>query len=240
MDFAWSRGVIVVPNDHLVTEATRARWQNWCRQVEEYEEKNPPPHLLTVDPFIRRPLTPLETRLARLDETGAKPATPEDEKNDQIPEVKVDEVGDADAEGSTKAEDSSQPGASSNAAPETSFGNSDNVTDTVGVIAVDMKGNIAAGSSSGGIGMKHRGRIGPAALIGVGTHVIPIDRTDPDKTTVAVVTSGTGEQLASTFAASTCAQRLYFSQKMCHGGVFRNVSEEEALNSAIHREFLRR
>ncbi|KAL9038813.1 MAG: hypothetical protein Q9180_002903, partial [Flavoplaca navasiana] len=40
----------------------------------------------------------------------------------------------------------------------------DDITDTVGAIAVDCLGNIAAGSSSGGIGMKHRGRIGPAAL----------------------------------------------------------------------------
>lgn len=47
----------------------------------------------------------------------------------------------------------------------------DLVTDTVGCICVDRWGNVAAGSSSGGIGMKHRGRIGPAALIGVGTWI---------------------------------------------------------------------
>jgi taspase (threonine aspartase 1) len=47
----------------------------------------------------------------------------------------------------------------------------DLVTDTVGAICVDRWGNVAAGSSSGGIGMKHRGRIGPAALIGIGTWI---------------------------------------------------------------------
>lgn len=49
----------------------------------------------------------------------------------------------------------------------------DMITDTVGAIAIDFSGNMAAGSSSGGIGMKHRGRIGPAALVGVGTAIIP-------------------------------------------------------------------
>src|SRR5271155_3865674 len=61
----------------------------------------------------------------------------------------------------------------------------DNVTDTVGAIAVDCWGNIAAGSSSGGIGMKHKGRCGPAALVGVGTAVKPMDPNDPDQVCVA-------------------------------------------------------
>ncbi|KAI9870037.1 MAG: hypothetical protein M1830_004766, partial [Pleopsidium flavum] len=60
-------------------------------------------------------------------------------------------------------------------------GRDDVVMDTVGAIAVDCYGNIATGSSSGGIGMKHRGRTGPAALVGVGSAVIPIDPTDRRK-----------------------------------------------------------
>ncbi|KAL9594633.1 MAG: hypothetical protein Q9179_005306 [Wetmoreana sp. 5 TL-2023] len=77
----------------------------------------------------------------------------------------------------------------------------DDITDTVGAIAVDSLGNLAAGSSSGGIGMKHRGRIGPAALVGIGTAVIPVDADDTEKTSVATVTSGTGEHMATTMAA---------------------------------------
>lgn len=116
----------------------------------------------------------------------------------------------------------------------------DTITDTVGVIAVDMYGNIAAGSSSGGIGMKHPGRVGPAALIGIGTHVVPIDPTDPEKTTVAAVTSGTGEHIASTFAASTCALRLYYGQRMGRAGCFDNVSDEEAISAMLKKEFERK
>jgi taspase (threonine aspartase 1) len=62
----------------------------------------------------------------------------------------------------------------------------DLVTDTVGAICVDRWGRVAAGSSSGGIGMKFRGRVGPAALIGVGTWI----RSDEDGTVVASTCSG--------------------------------------------------
>lgn len=61
----------------------------------------------------------------------------------------------------------------------------DVVTDTVGAICVDRWGRVAAGSSSGGIGMKHRGRIGPAALIGIGTWI-----KVEDGTAVAATCSG--------------------------------------------------
>jgi len=62
----------------------------------------------------------------------------------------------------------------------------DIVTDTVGAICIDRWGRVAAGSSSGGIGMKHRGRVGPAALVGVGTWV----RTEEDGLVVGATTSG--------------------------------------------------
>lgn len=116
--------------------------------------------------------------------------------------------------------------------------NYDDITDTVGAIAVDCYGNIAAGSSSGGIGMKHRGRVGPAALVGVGTAVIPVDPSDPDKTCVATVTSGTGEHMATTMAASTCASRIYYSQRRGEAGVFEDVTEDEAMKAMIEVDFM--
>ncbi|KAB8078225.1 nucleophile aminohydrolase [Aspergillus leporis] len=114
----------------------------------------------------------------------------------------------------------------------------DRISDTVGAIAVDSEGNIAAGSSSGGIGMKFRGRIGPAALVGIGTAVIPVDPSDPDKTCVATVTSGTGEHIATTMAASTCASRIYYNQLRCEDGSFEEVTEDEALRAMITSDFM--
>lgn len=114
----------------------------------------------------------------------------------------------------------------------------DHITDTVGAIAVDGWGNIACAASSGGIGMKYRGRIGPAALVGVGTAVIPRDPDDSDETCVATVTSGTGEHMATTMAATVCAERLYQSVKKQKGGEYVEVTEDEALRSMIENEFM--
>ncbi|KAL6706748.1 hypothetical protein ACN47E_005084 [Coniothyrium glycines] len=114
----------------------------------------------------------------------------------------------------------------------------DHITDTVGAIAVDSRGNIACGASSGGIGMKYRGRVGPAALVGVGAAVIPVDPDDPEQTCVATVTSGTGEHMATTMAATVCAERLYQSVKKSKGGEYEEVTEDEALKAMIENEFM--
>lgn len=114
----------------------------------------------------------------------------------------------------------------------------DSITDTVGAIAIDTYGNIACGASSGGIGMKHRGRIGPAALVGIGASVIPVDPDDPDRTTVATVTSGTGEHMGTTMAASICSNRVFFSQRRTPGGGTEDATEDEALKAFIERDFM--
>jgi taspase (threonine aspartase 1) len=104
----------------------------------------------------------------------------------------------------------------------------DIVTDTVGAIAIDLQGNIAAGSSSGGIGMKHKGRTGPAALVGVGTAVVPQDPDDDLATSVAAVTSGTGEHMATCSASGKCAERLYQGTRRGPGG--RDIPEDDEHN----------
>ena len=116
----------------------------------------------------------------------------------------------------------------------------DRITDTVGAIAVDCFGNIAAGSSSGGIGMKHRGRTGPAALVGIGSAVIPIEPEDSDKASVATVTSGTGEHMATTMAAATCASRLYHSNRRTKHGGSEQTSDEHAIKAFVERDFMSR
>ncbi|OJD16359.1 hypothetical protein AJ78_03458 [Emergomyces pasteurianus Ep9510] len=120
------------------------------------------------------------------------------------------------------------------------LGSDDNIIDTVGAIAVDCHGNIAAGSSSGGIGMKHSGRTGPAALVGIGTAVIPVDPKDEAGTCVAAVTSGTGEHMATTMASNVCAERIYSSTRKVAGqpGVFETVNEDEALEAMIDVDFM--
>ncbi len=114
----------------------------------------------------------------------------------------------------------------------------DAITDTVGAIAIDCLGNIAAGSSSGGIGMKHKGRVGPAALVGIGTAVVPIDPDDPFKTSTATVTSGTGEHMATTMAAMTCASRIYNAERKGKDGLLEGTDCDSAMHSFVLKDFM--
>ncbi|KAF5024058.1 hypothetical protein F66182_3906 [Fusarium sp. NRRL 66182] len=118
--------------------------------------------------------------------------------------------------------------------------NEDSITDTIGAIVIDERGHIAAGSSSGGIGMKHRGRLGPAALVGVGTAVVPCDEDDEDQVAVAAVTSGTGEHMATTMASQRCAERIYHGTRRGRGGKNVHDDDEDAImESFIAEDFMK-
>lgn len=63
--------------------------------------------------------------------------------------------------------------------------NIDNKFGTVGAVALDKAGNLAAGTSTGGMTNKKYGRVGDAPIIGAGTYA--------NNTTVAVSCTGWGE-----------------------------------------------
>lgn len=87
--------------------------------------------------------------------------------------------------------------------------------------------------------MKHRGRVGPAALVGIGTAIIPADPGDEDDVSVAAVTSGTGEHMATTMASHKCAERLYHSTRRGPDGHDMTEDDEDAImESFISADFM--
>ncbi len=73
---------------------------------------------------------------------------------------------------------------------------------TVGAVALDMDGNLAAGTSTGGMTGKRWGRIGDAAVIGAGTYA--------DNRSCAVSATGWGEYFIRVGVAQEICTRLRF------------------------------
>ncbi|XP_076785955.1 threonine aspartase 1 isoform X3 [Arvicanthis niloticus] len=84
--------------------------------------------------------------------------------------------------------------------------NDSGTLDTVGAVVVDHEGNVAAAVSSGGLALKHPGRVGQAALYGCGCWAENIGAQNPYST--AVSTSGCGEHLVRTILARECSHAL--------------------------------
>lgn len=74
---------------------------------------------------------------------------------------------------------------------------------TVGAVALDMFGNLAAATSTGGITNKQAGRIGDTPLIGAGCYAA--------NATAAVSATGTGEAFMRTVAAYDVAARMRYA-----------------------------
>ncbi|KAJ4427775.1 hypothetical protein ANN_25428, partial [Periplaneta americana] len=74
--------------------------------------------------------------------------------------------------------------------------------DTVGAVCVDAYGNVAAACSSGGVALKHPGRVGQAATYGCGCWAVNASATAP---AIATCTSGCGEHLIRTMLARETA-----------------------------------
>ncbi|MEX3970756.1 isoaspartyl peptidase/L-asparaginase family protein [Paraburkholderia caribensis] len=86
---------------------------------------------------------------------------------------------------------------------------------TVGAVAVDLYGHVAAATSTGGITNKQLGRVGDAPLIGAGCYA--------DDATCAVSTTGSGEMFMRMVAAYDVAAQM----------AYRGVSLEEAANDVV-------
>ncbi|MCB2114094.1 MAG: isoaspartyl peptidase/L-asparaginase [Parvularculaceae bacterium] len=87
---------------------------------------------------------------------------------------------------------------------------------TVGVVALDANGDLAAGTSTGGMTLKRYGRVGDAPIIGAGTFA--------DNNSCAVSSTGWGEYfIRLTIARDICAQVEYAGKTVA-----------EAANNVIH------
>lgn len=75
---------------------------------------------------------------------------------------------------------------------------------TVGAVALDKAGNLAAGTSTGGMTNKRYGRVGDSPLIGAGTYA--------DNNTVAVSATGSGEKFIRTATAYNIASQVKYNK----------------------------
>jgi L-asparaginase / beta-aspartyl-peptidase len=75
---------------------------------------------------------------------------------------------------------------------------------TVGCVVFDSKGNLAAGTSTGGLSFKMPGRIGDSPIIGAGTYA--------DNATCAVSCTGTGEEYIRHAIAFHVSARMEYTK----------------------------
>ena len=91
---------------------------------------------------------------------------------------------------------------------------------TVGVVALDRQGNIAAGTSTGGLTAKRWGRIGDSPIIGAGTYA--------SNQSCAVSGTGTGEYFI----------RLTVAREVCNLVQFKGRPVQQAADEVIHKELV--
>lgn len=97
-------------------------------------------------------------------------------------------------------------------------GNHDYKYGTVGAVALDMQGNLAAATSTGGMTNKKFGRIGDAPIIGAGTYA--------DNNTCAVSCTGWGEFFIRLAVAKTVSDLMEY----------KGFSVQQATHELIHQK----
>lgn len=101
--------------------------------------------------------------------------------------------------------------------------NDQNKKGTVGAVALDMDGNLAAGTSTGGRSFKKFGRVGDSPIIGAGTYA--------DNRTCAISATGWGEKyIKNSVAFHISALMMYknYSLNDASTHVMKNVLDEGA------------
>lgn len=89
---------------------------------------------------------------------------------------------------------------------------------TVGAVALDKDGNIAAGTSTGGLTNKKFGRIGDSPIIGAGTYA--------NNKTCGVSSTGIGEYFIRTLAAHEVSSLIQYKK----------LSAKDAIKEVIHNQ----
>lgn len=89
---------------------------------------------------------------------------------------------------------------------------------TTGVVALDRNGNIAAGTSTGGLQGKMPGRVGDSPIIGAGTYA--------SNQSCAVSSTGSGEYFI----------RLGVAREVCNLVYFKGMPLQQAADEVIHHE----
>jgi L-asparaginase / beta-aspartyl-peptidase len=93
----------------------------------------------------------------------------------------------------------------------------DNKFGTVGAVALDASGNLAAGTSTGGLTNKRYGRVGDSPIIGAGTYA--------DNAAVAVSCTGTGEFFMRGVVAYDIAARMKYAGASVSDAVNQTVKD---------------
>lgn len=88
---------------------------------------------------------------------------------------------------------------------------------TVGVVALDRAGNVAAGTSTGGLQGKHPGRVGDSPLVGAGTYAA--------NQSCAVSGTGVGEYFI----------RYTVAREICALVQYKNLTLQQAADELIHK-----
>ena len=105
---------------------------------------------------------------------------------------------------------------------ESSLSGSDEKFGTVGAVALDCNGNLAAGTSTGGLTNKRYGRVGDSPIIGAGTYA--------DNRSVAVSATGIGEMFIRIAAAFNTAAQVRLRQIPADQAANNTLAEIAAIN----------